>query len=73
MGLSVPEVALVSGHKTPAQLFRYTEMRSRDVQRKLCRSQTPPTPPARHHIIRSYGYQKAGWHRRSTLGNSDLE
>ena len=58
MGLSVPEVALVSGHKTPAQLFRYTEMRSRDVQRKLCRSQTPPTPPARHHIIRSTATRK---------------
>ena len=45
MGLSVPEVPLVSGHKTPAQLFRYTEMRSRDVQRKLCRSQPSAVPP----------------------------
>ena len=27
-GLSVPEVALISGHKTPSQLFRYTNLRA---------------------------------------------
>ena len=26
-GLSVPEVALISGHKTPAMLFRYTHLK----------------------------------------------
>ena len=35
MGLSVPEVALISGHKTPSQLFRYTNLRPRDLVQKL--------------------------------------
>ena len=34
-GLSVPEVALISGHKTPSQLFRYTQLRARDIVLKL--------------------------------------
>jgi integrase len=35
MGLSVPEVALISGHKTPSQLFRYTNLRPKDLVQKL--------------------------------------
>lgn len=35
LGLSVPEVALISGHKTAAMLFRYTHLRAEDVGRKL--------------------------------------
>ena len=35
MGLSVPEVALISGHKDPRMLFRYTHLRAEDVARKL--------------------------------------
>jgi integrase len=35
MGLSVPEVALISGHKDPRMLFRYTHLRAEDVVRKL--------------------------------------
>lgn len=35
MGLSVPEVALISGHKDPRMLFRYTHMRAKDVAAKL--------------------------------------
>jgi integrase len=34
-GLSVPEVALISGHKTYTQLFRYTHLRAEDIARKL--------------------------------------
>lgn len=34
-GLSVPEVALISGHKDPRQLFRYTHPRASDIARKL--------------------------------------
>jgi integrase len=34
-GLSVPEVALISGHKTPSQLFRYTQMTADHVLTKL--------------------------------------
>ena len=34
-GLSVPEVALVSGHKDPRQLFRYTHPRAEDIARRL--------------------------------------
>jgi len=35
MGLSVPEVALISGHKDPRMLFRYTHLRAEDIVRKL--------------------------------------
>lgn len=35
MGLSVPEVALISGHRDPGMLFRYTHLRAEDVGRKL--------------------------------------
>ena len=34
-GLSVPEVALISGHKTPAILFRYTHLKAEAVAEKL--------------------------------------
>lgn len=34
-GLSVPEVALISGHKDVRMLFRYTHLRAEDVARKL--------------------------------------
>lgn len=34
-GLSVPEVAVISGHKTPSQLFVYTKLRAVDVAAKL--------------------------------------
>jgi len=37
MGLSVPEVALISGHKDPRMLFRYTHLRAEDVGKKLNR------------------------------------
>ncbi|MFY0632909.1 MAG: tyrosine-type recombinase/integrase [Vannielia sp.] len=35
MGLSVPEVALISGHRDPRMLFRYTHLRAEDVGAKL--------------------------------------
>jgi integrase len=35
MGLSVPEVSLISGHKDPRMLFRYTHLRATDIARKL--------------------------------------
>lgn len=34
-GLSVPEVALISGHRDPRMLFRYTHLRPEDVAKKL--------------------------------------
>ena len=34
-GLSVPEVALISGHKTPVMLFRYTHLKAEKVVKKL--------------------------------------
>jgi integrase len=34
-GLSVAEVALISGHRDFRQLFRYTHLRAEDVARKL--------------------------------------
>jgi len=34
-GLSIPEVALISGHKDPRMLFRYTHLRAEDLARKL--------------------------------------
>lgn len=38
MGLSVPEVALISGHRDPRMLFRYTHLRPEDVGRKLSKA-----------------------------------
>lgn len=38
MGLSVPEVALISGHRDPRMLFRYTHPRVQDVGKKLART-----------------------------------
>ncbi|MDP7241736.1 MAG: site-specific integrase [Rhodospirillales bacterium] len=35
MGLSVPEVALISGHRDYRMLFRYTHLRAEDVVKKL--------------------------------------
>lgn len=35
LGLSVPEVALISGHKDTRMLFRYTHLRAEDVAKKL--------------------------------------
>jgi integrase len=37
MGLSVPEVTLISGHKDARMLFRYTHLRAEDVASKLHR------------------------------------
>lgn len=34
-GLNVPEVALISGHRDPRMLFRYTHPRAEDVAQKL--------------------------------------
>jgi integrase len=34
-GLSIPEVALISGHRDVRQLFRYTHLRAEDVAKKL--------------------------------------
>jgi integrase len=35
LGLSIAEVALISGHKDVRQLFRYTHLRAEDVAKKL--------------------------------------
>ena len=35
MGLSIPEVALISGHRDPRMLFRYTHLRAEDVAEKI--------------------------------------
>jgi len=37
MGLSIPEVALISGHRDYRMLFRYTHLRAEDVGKKLNR------------------------------------
>jgi integrase len=34
-GLSIPEVALISGHKDPRMLFRYTHLKAAQIARKL--------------------------------------
>ena len=34
-GLSVAEVALISGHKDPRMLFRYVQLRPEDIAHKL--------------------------------------
>jgi len=35
LGLSVPEVALISGHRDPRMLFRYTHLRAEDLAHKM--------------------------------------
>ena len=35
MGLSVPEVALISGHRDPRMLFRYTHLKAEEVGKKF--------------------------------------
>ena len=35
MGLSVPEVALISGHRDPRMLFRYTHLRAEEVGKNI--------------------------------------
>ena len=34
-GLNVPEVALITGHKDPRMLFRYTKLKASELVRKL--------------------------------------
>ena len=34
MGLSIPEVALISGHKDVRQLFRYTHLKAENLREK---------------------------------------
>ena len=34
-GLNIAEVALISGHKDPRMLFRYTHLKAKDVLKKL--------------------------------------
>lgn len=38
LGLTMPEVALISGHKDPRMLTRYTQLRAEDVAAKLAGS-----------------------------------
>lgn len=35
MGLSIPEVALISGHRDPRMLFRYTHLKAENVAEKM--------------------------------------
>lgn len=35
LGLSIPEVALISGHKDPRMLFRYTHLKASELSEKL--------------------------------------
>jgi hypothetical protein len=35
MGLTLPEVALISGHKDPRMLFRYVNLRPADLAKRL--------------------------------------
>ena len=35
LGLNIPEVAVISGHKDPRMLFRYTHLRVRSILRRL--------------------------------------
>jgi len=35
MGLTLPEVALISGHRDPRMLFRYTHLKAEDVAKRI--------------------------------------
>jgi integrase len=47
-GLSLPEVALISGHRDPRMLFRYTHLRPEDVAKKLNEGE-----PAKYSALRN--------------------
>ena len=50
MGLTIPEVALISGHKDYRMLARYTHLRPEDIANKLwAGSDPPPTAPVTSH------------------------
>ena len=40
LGLNVPEVAAISGHRDPRMLFRYTHLKPEDIVAKLRKSST---------------------------------
>jgi len=40
LGLSIPEVALISGHKDPRMLFRYTHLKAAELSEKLNKFQS---------------------------------
>ena len=44
MGLSVPEVALISGHRDPRMLFRYTHLNPEKVGKKILSLNTSASP-----------------------------
>ena len=35
LALNIPEVAVISGHKDPRMLFRYTHLRAKEIVHKL--------------------------------------
>jgi len=37
MGLTIPEVAVISGHRDSKMLMKYTQIRAEDIGRKLAR------------------------------------
>lgn len=45
MGLTMPEVALISGHRSPRMLMRYTHMSAAAIQTKLAGLESGPPPP----------------------------
>lgn len=47
MGLDIPRVALLTGHKTWTMLRRYTAIKPADVHDAVKRNQTPPAKPPR--------------------------
>jgi integrase len=51
-GLSLPEVALIGGHRDPRMLFRYTHLRAEDVAKKLNEGE-PAKHPALHNPVNS--------------------
>lgn len=46
LGLNLPEVALISGHRDPRMLFRYTHPRPEDVAEKLAKAHGRTASPA---------------------------
>jgi len=41
LGLSIPEVSLISGHKDARMLFRYTHLKPTNVANKLAKLMSP--------------------------------
>jgi integrase len=57
-GLSVPEVSLISGHRDPRMLFRYTHLKAADIAKKLHQANAAEPSDGRIMSFKQHGHMK---------------